>query len=436
MKPKPNPIEEAAKVEAAKEAAKQKEDSLLERYKTKIEIVVDELETKLKDHQKNPKTHPMYVAEWKLFWSRKYKELLEQDKDANIYDYKPEWIKFWTVRMEELHGLDIAKKKEELGQTLGLSLETINNFESALIFQKEIDSKSTPSKLETLTDSKLQPRPSIDHLMDFTVSPETMKGPINIISVCRLLTALEPELGLFAQCIFNLLEKAVTFEKVKPNSADELLLSIGNCNILEIVKEKFKGVLVAKLISPKRLVAVRCAVENIEKLLQNPDLKKPQMPTSDLQSLFTNMNVEETTVVSDDLDDEKILHIAMVISEILMKEGRTDISQEELESLVEIFMNAENDNNIMQVVLEETVETKATDTNIKMKPAMTKVSNILENLSDEDLQTLLRNYVELSSEEKKCLKEFLLIVEETNPTRATELRKYINMDLEENMDLN
>lgn len=40
-----------------------------------VEVAVKELETTLKEHEKNPEKHPLYPEEWKKFWNRRYKEL-------------------------------------------------------------------------------------------------------------------------------------------------------------------------------------------------------------------------------------------------------------------------------------------------------------------------------------------------------------------------
>lgn len=94
-------------------------------------------------------------------------------------------------------------------------------------------------------------------------------------------------------------------------------------------------------------------------------------------------------------DDETAkFQLAMEISKILVKEGRSDILPEELEELLEIFIHSENEQ---------------------------------PNLTDEDLQTLLRNFFGLTSDEQSRLIVYLTEIEKTNPARVENLKKYVNI---------
>jgi hypothetical protein len=51
----------------------------------------------------------------------------------------------------------------------------------------------------------------------------------------------------------------------------------------------------------------------------------------------------------------------------------------------------------------------------------------LENLTDEDLKTLLRNFSDLTEDEQNHLISYLTKIEKTNPARVDKLRKYVNI---------
>lgn len=259
-------------------------------------------------------------------------------------------------------------------------------------------------------------------------SPEIIDdGPVNLISVCRLLSALEAELGLLAPPILDLLAKAVALEKMNPNSADELLFITENCNILETVKEKLKGVLTANLISSNKISAVKRAVQNIATLLHEISKRKPTKPVVEVPKVTIETN---RSALNDSVDPviQFKMEIAIAISESLMKEGRSDVSPEELELLVESFMKSVNEDDEqnkekMDIVQEpEKVE-------VKTEPKKQDSSSVtgLENLTDEDLQTLLRNFADLTSDEQSHLIAYLSKIEQTNPARVEKLRKYVNI---------
>jgi zinc finger CCCH domain-containing protein 13 len=437
----------------------------LEKYRTLVDIEVKKLEKSISDYRKSPETHPKYSEEWKLFWCRKYKELLAEGKDANGYDYKPDWIEFWVGRMEELHKINVDKTKDDLRKKLELSLNAIANMEKerskkednkiVLIEQAVTKASPTPPKqskrstavIENLVESKptlLKTYPSAfeetsrdydrDQIQSKSLEPEfevdsmDVDAPINLISVLRFLTVLKIELGLFADSIFDLLAKSTAVEKFKPNAADELLFVKENYNILETVKEKFKGVLIVKLISADRIVLVQRAIEKITSLNHEISSRKPSMSTIELQNLTKNMKIEESI---DDSVDPKLAakkQIASIIAEKLMKEGITNkISAEELENLVDsMVMSLDNptSDEEMEVAKEPETTTKPEEN-----------SSELDSLTNEDLQTLLRNFSELTPEEQEQLELFLKKIEETDAKRVEKLRKYINMGNDDDSDM-
>lgn len=94
------------------------------------------------------------------------------------------------------------------------------------------------------------------------VEPEP-EGPLTVVTVLRMLSALEDHLGSLGPKALNLLSKALSMEKVKANSADDLLLNEDNCVFMETVKEKLKGILIAEVLDDSQKVRV------VKKLISN-----------------------------------------------------------------------------------------------------------------------------------------------------------------------
>lgn len=94
------------------------------------------------------------------------------------------------------------------------------------------------------------------------------EGPLTVVTVLRMLSALEDHLGSLGPKALNLLSKALSMEKVKPNAADDLLLNEDNCVFMETVKEKLKGILIAEVLDdPQKVRVVKKLISNIATII-------------------------------------------------------------------------------------------------------------------------------------------------------------------------
>lgn len=94
--------------------------------------------------------------------------------------------------------------------------------------------------------------------------PEEDDGPLTVVAVLRLLTALEDHLGSLGPKVVDLLGKALALEKVKANSSDDMLMNDDHCVFFETIKEKLKGLLIADVLEDQQKVrAVKKAIKNI-----------------------------------------------------------------------------------------------------------------------------------------------------------------------------
>ena len=131
--------------------------------------------------------------------------------------------------------------------------------------------------------------------------------------------------------------------------------------------------------------------------------------------------------------------MALEVTKALISQGKTDISTEELEALIDMYVEAKN--NQAEEESAEVEEVQVEEVKVQPLPEPSKVSiaattsdssndkekNQLDLLTDNDLKTLLRNFGDLSTEEQNHLISFLQKIEKQNPSRVEKLRKYVNM---------
>lgn len=114
--------------------------------------------------------------------------------------------------------------------------------------------------------------------------------------------------------------------------------------------------------------------------------------------------------------------LAMKIAKELEAQGKTDTTNEELEIIVDIY-------------LEELKKKKDTESNAKSNN-----SQDIENLSDEDLKILIQNFSQLKEDEQQHLISSLTDMEKNDPKRVKNLQSFLNFDescnLRENLVIN
>lgn len=394
----------------------------MEKYKCTIELFTRQLLKEHKKYKKSPESHPQYGEEWKKFWECRYYQLKKEGKiNPNDYDFKPEWISFWTKRMEEIVEEAIEKKKGEVRKQLRLH----DDYEQKVDGRKRQKSPN-PSEYEEISsddsctlsdDSYRSPRrkknsyyrhrsPDSDTRNFYRYEKVRSPSParrlkfdeneeVTLVSVCRLLSALEAELGSLSDKILDLLAKALALEKLKPNSSDEMLMTSENAVFLETVKEKMKGLLMVNDLPVHKLAAVKKCIQNIAKLIHQTPMRKE----------------EEKVAEKEEVNDKKT-EIALKIAESLKACGKDDCTPEELEVLVEIYLEDCN--------------------NESDQPEADKSAD----LNDDELKILLGSFSELKQGEQDMVLKALSQLEKTHPERVEELRKYVNVDEDDDDDHN
>ncbi|XP_035900892.1 uncharacterized protein CG7065-like isoform X1 [Anopheles stephensi] len=168
--------------------------------------------------------------------------------------------------------------------------------------------------------------------------------PLNFIAVCRLLTAFEEYLGSLGPKVIDLMAKALALEKVKANSADDLLLNEDNCMFLETVKEKLKGHMMAETIDPPKMVPIKKAVRNIARLLHEAskreqpakppeeEMSQDSLPVSDVA---TPAATSAPLASGNSLDK---IAVAEQLAKLLVAQGKSDFTTDELEELINVYV--------------------------------------------------------------------------------------------------
>lgn len=150
-------------------------------------------------------------------------------------------------------------------------------------------------------------------------------GEVNIVGVLRLLTALEEKLGSLGPKIIDLLAQALALEKNQANSSETLLDNEINCVLFETVKEKLKGQLLAGLVDYTQEKAFKNAIKKIASLLHFANQRKKELEKS--VSKTDPVKVPGVGAVDK-------AAIAKQIATALIMQGKTDVTQSELEQLI------------------------------------------------------------------------------------------------------
>lgn len=298
-------------------------------------------------------------------------------------------------------------------------------------------------------------------------SEEVEDEPLTVVSVLRLLTALEEKLGSLGPKVIDLLAKALALEKVKANSADDMLINEDNCVIFETIKEKLKGQLIAGVIESNKINAVKRAVKNVAAIIHLVSKKSKDETSEEKIAVDVKSSTESTSapvVPPVDIIDKDA--IAKKLAAALIEQGKTDITTEQLQELLVVYtqmaQKAKETNAPVTAAQflqdSETVNdeeathnpsppasnsSKTKDNFIEPSPEKAKeesppvedadeasdAPSLLESLTDSDLQTLLQNFKDLSPEEQQHLIAYLKKLEASEPARVEKLRKFVNVDV-------
>ncbi|XP_043265177.1 uncharacterized protein CG7065-like [Colletes gigas] len=292
------------------------------------------------------------------------------------------------------------------------------------------------------------------------IPDEVLTEDLEVVGLLRLLTALEGQLGSLGPKIVSLLSKALAAEKAKPNSAEELLYDEEVSVLFETVKEKLKGQLFAGMIEKMAITPTKSAIQNIAQLLHKAAESKKKIEEEkkkkrELEAAKSASYIPRTVyarpveVIAPAIKSEPVsvpgvgtvdkMAIAQQIAAALVAQGRSNVSQEELETLINavVGMAEASKNSDRPVTTADFVKGLARGNNslgqTTTSPATSTIDTVerqtskMESLSDTDLKSLLQNFKDLSTQEQHGLINFLKKLEVTDPVRVEKLRAFVNL---------
>ncbi|XP_016947931.1 uncharacterized protein CG7065 isoform X2 [Drosophila biarmipes] len=308
--------------------------------------------------------------------------------------------------------------------------------------------------------------PAVSSIKDKEPSEPVEEGPLTVVSVLRMLSAVEEHLGSLGPKALNLLSKALAMEMAKPNAADDLLLNDDNCVFLETTKEKLKGILIAEVLDdPQKVRVVKKLITNIAAIIFQANARG----ITDVAEAKVKANANpapiqlpfDRNVVAPKLanalvlkgyydvstgDMNNLLHLLALLVKTDKQRRQADknhgLTFEEIQAKLGLQKETPADNmgidldELMKEV-ENQLNKESLDVVAAVPAAVTKAqpdaagagggSNGMESLTDSDLQTLLQNFKFLSNEEQVHLIGHLRKLEVQEPSRVERLRKYVNL---------
>ncbi|KMZ08911.1 uncharacterized protein CG7065 [Drosophila simulans] len=322
-----------------------------------------------------------------------------------------------------------------------------------------LDSRVYPEYSMTKARS-ISPTVSSNKEKEKEASEPVEEGPLTVVSVLRMLSAVEEHLGSLGPKALNLLSKALAMEMVKPNSAEDLLLNEDNCVFLETTKEKLKGILIAEVLDdPQKVRVVKKLITNIAAVIFQATVKgttdavddkvKANANPAPIQLPFDRNLVAPklanalvlkgyNNVTTGDMNN--LLHLLTLLVKMDKQRRQLDknngLKFEEIKAKLGLQNKPSPDDmgydldELMKEV-EHQLNKESVDMVNAPAGAPTKIQadtvSGMESLTDSDLQTLLQNFKFLSNEEQVHLIGHLRKLEVQEPSRVDRLRKYVNL---------
>jgi hypothetical protein len=165
-------------------------------------------------------------------------------------------------------------------------------------------------------------------------------GAVDLVSVVRLLTALEDSLGSLGPQVNQILARALTLEQNRDGASRILLEDPDMVSVLDLVKEKLAGQVVAGLLSGSRAAAVRVALDHLTRLLQTATKKRSLNAFGGGSSIAIPVAEGSQLSAHNELGTDEAIKtfIAKSIATVLVTTDRAAIADADLEALVEEVM--------------------------------------------------------------------------------------------------
>lgn len=244
-------------------------------------------------------------------------------------------------RLRELYDDEIALKKFEIRKKLNLSADYYPRTSSS-VYNEPSSSFSYNKEDNRIDKLRMKSQYPSDLVED------SDGEPLTVISVLRLLAALEDLLGAtLGKKVLDLLSKAVHLEKLKANLADDVLMNEENSVLLATVKEKLKGLIIAKIVNNQQMNAVRRAIRNVESIVTVIDDKLARSNTNDTVQSHASDKSHDQNRTDKQQPQQSFNHVRkddgrseireQIATGFLMQ--KMNISNEQLEELTDIYIS-------------------------------------------------------------------------------------------------
>lgn len=193
------------------------------------------------------------------------------------------------LRLEQL-----LEKHKHSGDFLISWRELLSTFEIEDSDRAKTTGTSAPPTYPPVDNSakstdRIEVDESIEAVQELPAEPPAKTK--TIISVLRVLTALENMLGSLGPKLIYLLQTAIAMDKSNAHSSETLLYDNNNCILFETIQEKLKGLLIADLVEPNLRNVVKKAIRDMTYLIDQaavnsknfymqPPPKQPTPPAS------------------------------------------------------------------------------------------------------------------------------------------------------------
>lgn len=285
--------------------------------------------------------------------AREQAEVAKPSNDVPIANQQPKWIPITDQRSENSQQVsnnrDAGKNVEAPREQQAASSRATNysneqreqNFRSHANYSKQDRHPSPPPPEQA---SPVQQNSGFYEpvvvISDNEAENENTQDPVTVISVLRLLAAFEDLLGnSLGPKVVDLLSKAVALEKVRPNLADELLMSMENSVLLDTVKEKMKGLLLTGSVESFKVPAVRKVFAHVNKINHIINLKVKANQKMAVKEARQNLELARAK------EKENQERVKLEFHADVMKQLATSISlqgkyisQEQLETLTNVYI--------------------------------------------------------------------------------------------------
>lgn len=324
----------------------------------------------------DPSKHD-FKPEWISFWTKRMKELYEEDFNKakeelkNKFDLPEDppdniekampWKNSSRKRYNSSSGVNesppTAAKKDAIADIKttwkALTGSEIKDGPKRPLSPWEEDSKSQDTNFYAKRESKRHlpksrsqspTRPDDKLLEDM---PQRKSKTSSLIFVLRKLTVLEEQLGSLTPKVFELLSQSLAFEKKQEDASLDLLFDEENCVFLETVREKLIALLCAGVVPRKMVNTARAAIKHIDIALYLSSKKKQSLPPeagrpnmglpSIMQNFASNQFLtlpKPEPVIVPGVGHVDKLAIAQQIANALIEQGKTNVTEAELEQLI------------------------------------------------------------------------------------------------------